>query len=195
MAKFFIERPIFAWVLALFIIVLGSLAVTQGVNDEAEDGLGNRRMGQVGGNGRGVQLQVPGGEVEVVALFGDGEADDTCAGVTHLGQQFDLVGVVGTANEVNQGANDADAFGVGADFGNGVSGGLPQAMCWYRPGAGGQPAALSGDHVVTGLNDQHCHMTVPADSPLAVGDMIDLNAAVGACGVTPSVRKGRVEAL
>ncbi len=29
MAKFFIERPIFAWVLALFIIVLGSLAVTQ----------------------------------------------------------------------------------------------------------------------------------------------------------------------
>lgn len=29
MAKFFIERPIFAWVLALFIIVLGVLAVTQ----------------------------------------------------------------------------------------------------------------------------------------------------------------------
>jgi hypothetical protein len=32
-------------------------------------------------------------------------------------------------------------------------------------------------------------------TPLAVGDMIDLNAAVGACGVTPSVRKGRVEAV
>ena len=29
MAKFFIDRPIFAWVIALFIIVLGSLAVTQ----------------------------------------------------------------------------------------------------------------------------------------------------------------------
>ncbi|SFC42904.1 multidrug efflux pump [Polaromonas sp. OV174] len=29
MAKFFIDRPIFAWVLALFIIVLGSVAVTQ----------------------------------------------------------------------------------------------------------------------------------------------------------------------
>ena len=29
MAKFFIERPIFAWVLALFIIVLGMLAITQ----------------------------------------------------------------------------------------------------------------------------------------------------------------------
>ncbi|PHM20083.1 MAG: multidrug efflux RND transporter permease subunit [Curvibacter sp. PD_MW3] len=29
MAKFFIERPIFAWVIALFIIVLGSVAITQ----------------------------------------------------------------------------------------------------------------------------------------------------------------------
>ncbi len=29
MAKFFIDRPIFAWVIALFIVVLGSLAVTQ----------------------------------------------------------------------------------------------------------------------------------------------------------------------
>ncbi len=29
MAKFFIDRPIFAWVLALFIVVLGTLAVTQ----------------------------------------------------------------------------------------------------------------------------------------------------------------------
>ena len=28
MARFFIDRPIFAWVIALFIIVLGSLAVT-----------------------------------------------------------------------------------------------------------------------------------------------------------------------
>jgi D-serine dehydratase len=27
-------------------------------------------------------------------------------------------------------------------------------------------------HAVTGLNDQHCHMIVPADSPLAVGDMV-----------------------
>ncbi len=29
MAKFFIERPIFAWVIALFIVVLGSVAITQ----------------------------------------------------------------------------------------------------------------------------------------------------------------------
>ena len=29
MAKFFIVRPIFAWVLALFIIVIGGVSVTQ----------------------------------------------------------------------------------------------------------------------------------------------------------------------
>ena len=29
MAKFFIERPIFAWVIALFILVLGGTAITQ----------------------------------------------------------------------------------------------------------------------------------------------------------------------
>src|SRR3954470_20768406 len=29
MAKFFIERPIFAWVIALFIIVMGAVAITQ----------------------------------------------------------------------------------------------------------------------------------------------------------------------
>ena len=29
MAKFFIERPIFAWVIALFIVVLGGVAITQ----------------------------------------------------------------------------------------------------------------------------------------------------------------------
>ena len=29
MAKFFIERPIFAWVVALFISVLGAVAITQ----------------------------------------------------------------------------------------------------------------------------------------------------------------------
>jgi multidrug efflux pump len=29
MAKFFIDRPIFAWVIALFIMVMGSVAITQ----------------------------------------------------------------------------------------------------------------------------------------------------------------------
>ena len=33
---------------------------------------------------------------------------------------------------------------------------------------------LMGKHgyTVTGLNDQHCHLTLPEDSPLAVGDLI-----------------------
>ena len=29
MAKFFIDRPIFAWVIALFIMVIGGVAITQ----------------------------------------------------------------------------------------------------------------------------------------------------------------------
>src|SRR2546427_7992585 len=29
MSKFFIDRPIFAWVIALFVIVMGSVAITQ----------------------------------------------------------------------------------------------------------------------------------------------------------------------
>lgn len=58
----------------------------------------------------------------------------------------------------------------------GVTGGLPQPLVWHRPGGDGpspvSPSPVGPGHVVTGLNDQHCHMTVPADSPLAVGDMV-----------------------
>ena len=51
---------------------------------------------------------------------------------------------------------------------------MPVALRWFRPGGGfgTAPVALQAGHVVTGLNDQHCHMTVPANSPLAVGDMV-----------------------
>ncbi len=49
----------------------------------------------------------------------------------------------------------------------------PLALAWFRPDAGmTAPMTLSADHVVTGLNDQHCHVSVPAASPLQVGDMI-----------------------
>lgn len=54
----------------------------------------------------------------------------------------------------------------------GVTGGLPQPLVWHRPGATDAPSPVGPGHVVTGLNDQHCHMTVPADSPLAVGDLV-----------------------
>ncbi len=51
---------------------------------------------------------------------------------------------------------------------------LPVALKWFRPGDGngGVVRALNPGHLVTGLNDQHCHMAVPQDSPLAVGDMV-----------------------
>ncbi|MCC7274029.1 MAG: amino acid deaminase [Alphaproteobacteria bacterium] len=54
----------------------------------------------------------------------------------------------------------------------GVSGGLPVPILCYRPGTAGAPQAIGDGHVVTGLNDQHCHLTVPEASPLAVGDMV-----------------------
>jgi len=47
----------------------------------------------------------------------------------------------------------------------------PMPLSWGRPGDA-RPRAIGEGHVVTGLNDQHCHMNVPADSPLRVGDMV-----------------------
>src|SRR5262249_10046678 len=50
---------------------------------------------------------------------------------------------------------------------------LPVALAWYRPGSNARlPAAMPAGHVVTGLNDQHCHMSLPATSPLEVGDLV-----------------------
>lgn len=50
---------------------------------------------------------------------------------------------------------------------------LPKPIKFYRPSepeAGVRP--LGGDHVVTGLNDQHAYLAVAPDSPLQVGDMV-----------------------
>jgi len=50
---------------------------------------------------------------------------------------------------------------------------LPQPIAWFRPGgAAALPQPVAPGHLVTELNDQHCHLTVPADSPLAYGDMV-----------------------
>jgi D-serine dehydratase len=50
---------------------------------------------------------------------------------------------------------------------------LPVPLSWYRPGTSASALQqMAPGHVVTGLNDQHCHMTLPAGSPLAVGDMV-----------------------
>jgi D-serine dehydratase len=47
----------------------------------------------------------------------------------------------------------------------------PAPLTWYRPG-GKAPSPIPAGHAVTGFDDQHCHMKVPADSPLDVGDMV-----------------------
>lgn len=49
---------------------------------------------------------------------------------------------------------------------------LPEPLMWYRPGSAGGPQPIGERHAVAGLNDQHCHMVLPADSPLQVGDMV-----------------------
>jgi len=52
---------------------------------------------------------------------------------------------------------------------------MPTPLKWLRPDAGATAADLQPigpDHVVTGLNDQHCHLQIPETSPLAVGDMV-----------------------
>jgi len=51
---------------------------------------------------------------------------------------------------------------------------LPTPVAWYRPGAHEKPHALSSDHHASAINDQHLHLTVPSDSPLAVGDLVAL---------------------
>jgi D-serine dehydratase len=48
---------------------------------------------------------------------------------------------------------------------------LPVPLKWVRPERG-VSADVAPGHEVTGLNDQHCHLRIPADSPLAVGDMV-----------------------
>jgi D-serine dehydratase len=50
---------------------------------------------------------------------------------------------------------------------------LPVPTVWYRPGSDmTAPVAVAEGHAVTGLNDQHCHLKLPASSPLQVGDMV-----------------------
>ncbi|MGE0211191.1 MAG: amino acid deaminase [Parvibaculaceae bacterium] len=54
---------------------------------------------------------------------------------------------------------------------------LPQPLKWLRPSAGATAADIrpvGEGHTVTGLNDQHCHLALPEDSPLKVGDMVAL---------------------
>jgi D-serine dehydratase len=49
---------------------------------------------------------------------------------------------------------------------------LPQLIAWFRPGLHDRPAAIPPGHIVTALNDQHTHLSLPADSPLRFGDVV-----------------------
>jgi D-serine dehydratase len=50
--------------------------------------------------------------------------------------------------------------------------GMPVPERWYRPGLHTAPQPLGDAFAVTGLNDQHAFLRMPADSPLRVGDMV-----------------------
>jgi len=50
---------------------------------------------------------------------------------------------------------------------------LPVPIAWFRPGSGAsRPSPMPPGHRTTRLNDQHAYLDIPADSPLAVGDML-----------------------
>lgn len=55
---------------------------------------------------------------------------------------------------------------------------LPVPVRWYRPGgAMARPEPMPAGHTVLGLNDQHCHLGTPEESPLQVGDMVAFGIA------------------
>jgi D-serine dehydratase len=54
---------------------------------------------------------------------------------------------------------------------------LPIPSHWFRPGKHARPEPTPAGHTIASLNDQHALVDVPADSPLAVGDMV-------ACGIS-----------
>ncbi len=50
---------------------------------------------------------------------------------------------------------------------------MPVPAVWFRPGPGPRtPSAVPEGHRAFKLDDQHCYLRVPADTPLRVGDMI-----------------------
>lgn len=51
--------------------------------------------------------------------------------------------------------------------------GLPVPLHWFRPGGSmAHPEPMPAGHTVLALNDQHCHLGTPDESPLQVGDMV-----------------------
>ncbi|MBM3490699.1 MAG: amino acid deaminase [Alphaproteobacteria bacterium] len=48
----------------------------------------------------------------------------------------------------------------------------PVPLRWFRPGRDAAPLAAPDGLAAVGLNDQHAHLTLPSDAPIAVGDML-----------------------
>jgi len=59
----------------------------------------------------------------------------------------------------------------------GYDSGWPQPVAWFSPGRMAAAEPLSKSWRITGLNDQHAHMAVPAEAEVAVGDMIAVGIA------------------
>ena len=98
----------------------GGLAALQRIDDQPEDRLGKRRIGKVGGDGRRLELQLAGRQIEVIALLCHSDADDTRADVAHFGQQPNLFGILGTADRVDDRADNTDSLEVSTELGHRV---------------------------------------------------------------------------
>lgn len=59
----------------------------------------------------------------------------------------------------------------------GTDAGLPVPLRWFRPGSHDAPRPAEGEQRVTGMNDQHAFLELPADSPLEVGDLVCLGVS------------------
>lgn len=54
----------------------------------------------------------------------------------------------------------------------GVDGGMPTPTVIYRPGRDKRPMPIGEGFTLSGINDQHGHLSIPADADLEVGDII-----------------------
>jgi D-serine dehydratase len=54
----------------------------------------------------------------------------------------------------------------------GYDNGCPHPVAWYRPGKMRAPAAMPANCIITTLNDQHAHLSIPPTLSLGVGDMV-----------------------
>jgi len=54
----------------------------------------------------------------------------------------------------------------------GTDSSMPLPLVVYRKGRDAQPVAIGEGFTLSGINDQHGHLTLPADADLEVGDII-----------------------